>query len=151
MLAKVVSRPFVSSSNSSERSQYDLDPKLSPSDATNERKLRISNLSRPILSAFTSTPPDPLAVRAVRQATTPLVLSIVSIVRQMEKTRGKKVGEASLGMGGGVIRQPAYRKVVVDMLADEGVRFGVEQVVDDVAGEGAMGLVEKARTSGQVP
>jgi len=126
--------------------QYDLDPNLSPSDATNVRKLRMSNLSRPILDAFTETPPDPLAVRAVRRAAGLLVASIVSIVRQMERTRGKKAREAALVMGGGVIRQEAYQGVIIDMLADEGVRFGVEQVVEDVAGDGAMGLVEKSRT-----
>ena len=49
-------------------------------------------------------------------------------------------------MGGGVIRQEAYKGVIVKMLAEEGVRFGVEQVVEDVAGEGTMGLVEKGRT-----
>lgn len=45
-----------------------------------------------------------------------------------------------------MIRQDAYRGVIVQMLAEEGVKFGVEQVVGDVAGEGAMGLVEKGRT-----
>ncbi len=64
----------------------------------------------------------------------------------MERKRGKKVSEAALMMGGGVIRQQAYKEVIVGMLREQGVRFGVEQVVDDVAGEGAMGLVEKART-----
>ena len=64
----------------------------------------------------------------------------------MEKTRSKHAGEAALIMGGGVIRQEAYKGVIVKMLAEDGVRFGVEQVVEDVAGEGAMGLVEKGRT-----
>ena len=59
---------------------------------------------------------------------------------------GFKVADAALIMGGGVIRQDAYKGVIVEMLAEEGIRFGVEQVVDDVAGEAVMGLVEKART-----
>ena len=64
----------------------------------------------------------------------------------MERTQRKKASEAALVLGGGVIRQDAYRGVIVQMLAEEGVKFGVEQVVGDVAGEGAMGLVEKGRT-----
>ena len=71
--------------------------------------------------------------------------SIVSLVRQVERGTEKHVGDAALMMGGGVIRQEAYRRVIVDMLAERGVRFGVEQVVQDVAGEGALGLVAKAR------
>ncbi|GFZ51969.1 hypothetical protein JCM24511_09739 [Saitozyma sp. JCM 24511] len=154
---------------------YDLDPSLSPIDATNERKLRISSLSRPILEAFSRPTPDPLAVRAVHDAAKPLVESIVSMVRQVEResgaTRGsrtngtgtengeeegkrtnaekrRQVRGAGLVMGGGVIRQDEYRRVVLDMLRDRGVVFGKEATVGDVAAEGVRGLVEKARVRG---
>ena len=47
-------------------------------------------------------------------------------------------------MAGGVIRQPAYRQIILDSLRAQGIVFGVEHVVDDVAAEGAMGLVARA-------
>jgi hypothetical protein len=124
--------------------QYDLDPKLSPSDSTNERKLRISSLSLPILRTFSEEPADPLAVRAVHTAAGLLVDSIISLVRQMERT-GKDVSKAALVLGGGVIRQECYRRVVEDLLIEGGVEFGVVEVVNDVAEEGVKGLVERAR------
>lgn len=123
---------------------YDLDPNLSPSDATNERKLRISSLSLPILRTFSQEPPDPLAVRAVHTAAGLLVDSIISLVRQMERT-GKDVSKAALMLGGGVIRQESYRQVVENLLLEGGVEFGVIEVVNDVAGEGVGGLVERAK------
>lgn len=133
--------------------QYELDPSLSPIDSTNVRKLQISNLSRPILEAFTSTPPDPLAVRAVHQAAGLLVQSIVSLARQLTRHPGKqqqqqpsrRLEDAAIVMGGGVIRQKAYRDVVLALLKEQGVVFGREVVTDDVAGEGAVGLAEKAK------
>ena len=48
-------------------------------------------------------------------------------------------------MAGGVIRQPAYRKVILDGLRAAGVEFDINVVVDDVAGQGALGLVERAK------
>ena len=53
--------------------------------------------------------------------------------------------EAALMMGGGVIRQESYMNVVLDGLKKEGIVFGVKETVGDVAGEGVMGLVERAR------
>jgi len=70
--------------------------------------------------------------------------SIISLVRQMERT-GKDVSKAALVLGGGVIRQDCYREVVVDLLIEGGVEFGVIEVVSDVAEEGVKGLVERAQ------
>ena len=70
--------------------------------------------------------------------------SIISLVRQMERT-GKDVSKAALVLGGGVIRQDSYREVVVDLLFEGGVEFGVIEVVNDVAEEGVNGLVERAK------
>jgi hypothetical protein len=44
-----------------------------------------------------------------------------------------------------VIRQGSYRDVVVDLLLEGGVEFGVIEVVNDVAEEGVKGLVERAK------
>lgn len=150
VLAKVVSNlPISEDSALLMLAQYELDPSLSPIDSTNERKLQISNLSRPILEAFTSTPPDPLAVRAVYQAAGLLVQSIVSLARQLTRhgqhEQLRRLQDAAIVMGGGVIRQKAYRDVVLALLKDQGVVFGREVVTDDVAGEGAIGLAEKAK------
>ena len=76
--------------------QYDLDPSMSPIDATNVRKLRISSLSRAILTAFTQPIPDPLAVQAVKDAARPLINSIVSLVKQNEKTASGLTGRSCL-------------------------------------------------------
>lgn len=73
-----------------------------------------------------------------------LVDSIISLVRQMERT-GKDVSKAALMLGGGVIRQESYRQVVETLLLEGGVEFGVIEVVNDVAGEGVGGLVERAK------
>lgn len=62
----------------------------------------------------------------------------------MERT-GKDVSKAALVLGGGVIRQECYRKVVEDLLFEGGVEFGVIEVVNDVAEEGVKGLVERAK------
>jgi hypothetical protein len=101
-------------------------------------------LSLPILRTFSQEPPDPLSVRAVHTSAGLLVDSIISLVRQMERT-GKDVSKAALVLGGGVIRQESYREVVVDLLIEGGVEFGVIEVVNDVAEEGVKGLVERAR------
>lgn len=122
---------------------YDLDPSLSPSDSTNERKLRVASLSRAILARFEQG--DGVARRAVYAAAGLLVDSIVSLIRQLERERGVSLRTGALVMGGGVIRQASYRGVVRELLGRGGVAFGVESVVEDVAGEGALGLVEKAR------
>jgi hypothetical protein len=58
---------------------------------------------------------------------------------------GKDVSKAALVLGGGVIRQECYREVVVDLLLEGGVEFGVVEVVNDVAEEGVKGLVERAK------
>jgi hypothetical protein len=59
--------------------------------------------------------------------------------------KGWRVREAGLILGGGVIRQPSYREVVLRMLSEQGVTFGTVVTVEDVAEEGARGLVERAR------
>ncbi|WWD22544.1 hypothetical protein CI109_107037 [Kwoniella shandongensis] len=125
---------------------YDLDTTLSVTDAMNERKLKVAALSRPILEAFTQTPPDPIAVRAVDDATGGLARSIAPLVKQLTKPGNeRKMEQAGLVMGGGVIRQPAYREVLMKQLKDMGVEFGKMEVLSDVAGEGVLGLVEKAK------
>lgn len=60
--------------------------------------------------------------------------------------RGKRLEDAAIIMGGGVIKQEPYTRVVLELLAEQGVKFGVEEVVRDVVGEGVRGLVEKARS-----
>lgn len=85
-----------------------------------------------------------MAVRAVHTAAGLLVDSIISLVRQMERT-GKDVSKAALVLGGGVIRQESYRQVVENLLLEGGVEFGVVEVVGDVAGEGVRGLRERAK------
>ena len=123
---------------------------MRPVDAANVRKLRISSLAKYVLEAYAWSPPDPLAKRAVWDATTPLVASAVSLVKQLEgqvsltgQTQ-RRVGDAAVIMAGGVIRQPAYRDLVLSRLREQGVEFGMESVMDDVAGEAVMGLVERA-------
>ena len=53
-------------------------------------------------------------------------------------------------MGGGLIRQSSYRKVIIDALAREGIVFKVEQTVDDVAGDGALGILERSLHQGRI-
>ncbi|KAK8845596.1 hypothetical protein IAR55_006312 [Kwoniella newhampshirensis] len=129
---------------------YELDTTLAVIDAMNERKLRVASLSRPILESFMSSPPDPLAVRAMRDATGGLARSIAPLVSQilrkpMDGGKERRMEEAGLVMGGGVIRQAAYREVLIKELKGLGVEFGKMEVLSDVAGEGALGLVEKAK------
>ncbi|KAK4689411.1 EEF1A lysine methyltransferase 2, partial [Tremellales sp. Uapishka_1] len=125
---------------------YELDPALSPANSTNDRKLRISALSLPILQSFTSSSPDPIAERATMQSARSLAKQIISLTREATK-KGKKVEDAALVFGGGVIRQKAYRDVVERLLEEAGLRFGRTEVVEDVAGAGALGLVQKWKRS----
>jgi hypothetical protein len=132
--------------------KHDLDPTLSPFDATNFRKLQISNLSRPVLAACSRTPPDSLAMKAVQDSAHRLASSIVSLAHQICRrpiTGGgkvRKIREAGMVLGGGVLRQGVYREAMLKCLKDNGVDFAWSEVVEDVAAEGALGLVEKART-----
>ena len=130
---------------------------MTPSDSVNDRKLRIATLSRPILDAYRTQ--DPLAIQAVHAAATGLVNDVVSLVNQLAPStlpttpmsatspgpKCKDLREAGLVLGGGVIRQSCYQEVVLSLLRDRGIEFGVVETVKDVAGEGVMGLVAKAR------
>lgn len=57
----------------------------------------------------------------------------------------RKVSEAGIVLGGGVLRQAVYREAMLRYLKDNEVEFAWSEVVEDVAGEGALGLVEKAK------
>ncbi|ORX34826.1 hypothetical protein BD324DRAFT_635196 [Kockovaella imperatae] len=72
---------------------HELDPTLSPLDSANIRKLQISSLARPVIEAFNASPLDPIAALAVEEATRPLIKSIVSIVKQNERSTSELTGE----------------------------------------------------------
>ncbi|KAL1409032.1 Protein-lysine N-methyltransferase efm4 [Vanrija albida] len=127
-----------------------LDLTVDPVTATNAQKLRISSLAREVLTAFAASPPDPLAVAAVEEAIAPLATSVVRIAKQMAAKplpdgSVRSFADAALIMGGGVIRQDAYRSVFLKVCKDAGVEFGHLAVVDDVGGKGALGLVDRAK------
>lgn len=119
-----------------------------PIEATNAAKLRVTSLARAVLEAAERG--DVLAREAVRRAATPLAMSAVQLVRQMER-RGVKRGECGepsgrapmLVCGGGCLRQEHYRALVLDICRAEGVTFDEVAVVEDVAGEAALGLVAR--------
>ncbi|BEI93723.1 uncharacterized protein CcaverHIS019_0601820 [Cutaneotrichosporon cavernicola] len=119
-----------------------------PIESTNAAKLRVTSLARPVLEALAKE--DPLAEKAVRLAIAPLAMSAVQLVHQMYRLRGDKLsatGKASAPMlvcGGGCLRQPHYRALLLEICWREGVTFKEIVVVEDVAGEAVMGLVEKA-------
>lgn len=118
----------------------------SPIEATNAAKLRVTSLARAVLELADGG--DELAKEAVRRAATPLAMSAVQLVRQMEQIRGVKAGvPPMLICGGGCIRQEHYRALVLELCKAEGVKFGNVAVVDDVAGEAAMGLVARGSAS----
>lgn len=130
--------------------QHELDPTLGPIEATNAQKLRISSTARLVLDAFSRSPPDPLAAQAVHDAAAPLAEAIAHLWNQLRDKplpngQARTLTSASLVCGGGVVRQDAYRKVLLDMCRARGVEFGAVEVVDDVAGQAAWGLVERAR------
>jgi N-acetylglucosamine kinase-like BadF-type ATPase len=119
----------------------------SPIEAANAAKLRVTSLARPVLELLAKE--DPLAEKAVRAAAGPLAMSAVQLVHQMYRLRGEELvhGKAKAPMlvcGGGCLRQPHYRAIVSEMCWREGVTFKEIVVVEDVAGEAVMGLVEKA-------
>ncbi|TXT10731.1 hypothetical protein VHUM_02236 [Vanrija humicola] len=127
-----------------------LDLTVDPVTATNAQKLRISSLAREVLTAFAASPPDPLAVTAVEEAIAPLATSVVCVAKQMAARplpdgSARSFANAALIMGGGVIRQDAYRSVFLKVCKDAGVEFGHLAVVDDVGGKGALGLVDRAK------
>jgi hypothetical protein len=129
---------------------HELEEDLSPIDATNRQKLRISSASRCVLQAFTAIPPDPLAVRAVTAAVEPLAAQVVSLVHQLRPRAlpdgsVRSLHNATLVTGGGVMRQDAYRALFVEVCASQGVVFGNVQMVEDVGGTAVLGLVDKAR------
>lgn len=133
----------------------------SPIEATNAAKLRVTSLARAVLAALDEG--DPLAEKAVRAAAGPLAMSAVQLVRQMRRRRratgrvagpeaesgedksGEEVHAPMLVCAGGCIRQPKYRALVLEMCKAHGVVFDSVVVVDDVAGEAALGLVERER------
>lgn len=121
---------------------------MTPFDAANFRKLQISALARPVLAACSRSPPDALAMKAVEDSAGRLAGQIVSLVRQLcrSSAKSRNVGEAGLVMGGGVLRQAAYKDVMLRVLKESGVEFAWAETVEDVAGEAALGLVEKARS-----
>lgn len=45
---------------------------------------------------------------------------------------------------GGVVRQEAYRRCLLDMVKEEGIEFGAIEPVSDVARSGAEGLVARS-------
>jgi len=129
---------------------HELDPALTPVQATNAQKLRISNASIHVMQAFTASPPDPLAARAIADALRPLAESVVYLAKQLLPRRlpdgsERTLKNATLVAGGGVIRQDAYRALFLEACAKEGVVFGNVQVVDDVGGKAVLGLVDRAR------
>lgn len=131
--------------------QHKLNAGLDAIKAANEQKLRISDLSPAVMECFTRTPPDPVAEQAVRAACRPLAASIVAVVRQLLRQplpdgSARTLQQAVFTCCGGVVRQDAYRRVLLEMCADEGVRFGTVEPVSDVARAAAEGLVARART-----
>jgi hypothetical protein len=133
---------------------HELDDTLTPAEATMQAKLRISGACPAVMAAFTSSPLEPIAERAVRSAATPLANSVVYLAKQLlarplPNGAARSLKDATLVAGGGVIRQEAYRKLFFDICAKEGVVFGNVQVVDDVGGKAALGLVDKARRAKQ--
>ncbi|GMK58327.1 hypothetical protein CspeluHIS016_0503590 [Cutaneotrichosporon spelunceum] len=113
-------------------------------EATNEAKLRVSSLARSVLEALAAE--DPLAEKAVRLALAPLAMSAVQLVHQMYRLRGESISPAGkvqapmLVCAGGCFRQPHYRALLAEMCWREGVTFKEIVVVEDVAGEAAIGL-----------
>ncbi|KLT39430.1 hypothetical protein CC85DRAFT_196024 [Cutaneotrichosporon oleaginosum] len=113
-------------------------------EAANAAKLRVTSLARPVLELLARE--DPLAEKAVRLAVAPFAKSAVHLVHQMYRMRGVALGSRAqapvLVCGGGCLRQPHFRALVLDMCWQEGVTFKDVVVVEDVAGEAVMGLVE---------
>lgn len=129
---------------------HELDAGLSPIDATNAQKLRISSASKYVLQAFNASPPDSLAVRAVTDAVRPLAGHVISLVNQLlpralPDGSVRRLDNATLVTGGGVVQQDAYRALLVEVCAQQNVVFGHVQMVDDVGGDAVLGLVNKAR------
>lgn len=123
---------------------------VDPIQATNEQKLRISDLSPAVIECFTASPPDPVAVEAVKAACRPLADSIVQLTRQLLKRPLPDGSERTLESAvftccGGVVRQEAYRRVLLDMVAAEGIEFGAVEAISDVARSGAEGLVARSK------
>jgi hypothetical protein len=104
----------------------------------------------PILTACAYPSPDPLAVQAVNDSAGRLAGQIASLAKQLcrHPTRKRYLAEAGIVMGGGVLRQAPYRDVLLRHLQERGIQFAWEELVEDVAGQGALGLAEKARMTG---
>jgi hypothetical protein len=69
----------------------------------------------------------------------------MAVIKRAQK-EGRKVEDAALVFGGGVARQELWREIVLGTLAERGVSgWGSVEVVDDVVGNGVMGLVERAK------
>lgn len=90
-----------------------------------------------------------MALKAVEDSAGRLAGSTVSLVHQLCKPKAdgtsRDVSEAGIVLGGGVLRQAEYRDVMMRYLKAKGVQFAWAEVVEDVAGQGVLGLVEKAR------
>lgn len=102
-----------------------------------------------MIECYTRTPPDPVAVAAVRAACRPLADSVVQLVRQLLRRplpdgSVRTLQNAVFTCCGGVVRQDAYRRCLLDMVAAEGIEFGIVEPISDVARSGAEGLVVRS-------
>lgn len=122
--------------------QHDLEPGLDAIAAGNRRKLRVAGLAPFVMEAFNATPPDPLAERIIHHCAKSLALDIAAVARQSIARGCEPMANAGLSVTGGVIKQAAYRQVLLQALASLGCDFGWIEVVDDAAAAAAIALTQ---------
>ncbi|KAJ7209707.1 hypothetical protein GGX14DRAFT_566199 [Mycena pura] len=106
------------------------------------REKRLSSLAPLVFqSAFEDA--DPLALRVLQTTSSIFASQIAIILGEKDDQRPNlvKAQDAVISFGGSLVGIDAYRKMILDALADKGHVFRYVEFVDDAAATGAIGLV----------
>ncbi|KAK7057528.1 BcrAD-BadFG domain-containing protein [Favolaschia claudopus] len=111
------------------------------------REKRLSSLAPLVFkSAFEDA--DPLAIRVVQSTSRTFALQIATLLGDRDEHRPNlvKAQDAVVSFGGSLVGVEAYRKMILDALAELGHVFRYVEFVGDAAATGAKGLVASFAT-----
>ncbi|KAF8178585.1 hypothetical protein K438DRAFT_1844029 [Mycena galopus ATCC 62051] len=106
------------------------------------REKRLSSLAPLVFqSAFEDA--DPLALRVLQSTSSTFATQIATLLGESDERRPNlvKAQDAVISFGGSLVGVEAYRKMILDALAEKGHVFRYVTFVDDAAATGAKGLV----------
>ncbi|KAF7362190.1 BcrAD-BadFG domain-containing protein [Mycena venus] len=105
------------------------------------REKRLSSLA-PLVFQSALEDADPLALRVLRSTSTTFASQIAILLGESDKETPNlvKAQDAVISFGGSLVGVEAYRKMILDALAEKGHIFRYVEFVDDAAATGAKGL-----------